>query len=124
MAVAMKVDLISEDLWTLPEAYADIHELQVKDFSAWVRKQARQFGRKAEICDQRYSAVEMWLKELGIDAGFVAGGEVNYNNQFLYSDFQNIGYYMFAEDGMMEVKAGRWLEICKFDNQEDYLIGR
>jgi hypothetical protein len=124
MAVVMTQDLISDDLWTLPEAHVDIYQLQAKDFTKWVCKQALQFGRKAEIANIRFSAVEMWLKELGIEAGFICGGEVNIDNKILVSDWSAIGYYMMDEDGMMETKAGRWLDICKLENQEDYLIGR
>jgi hypothetical protein len=103
---------------------ATINELQAKDFSKWCRKQVRQFGRKAEICNQQYSAVEIWLKELGIEAGFICGGEVEYERQRFTSDWQAIGYYMMDEEGMMETKAGRWLDICELENQEAYLIGR
>lgn len=98
--------------------------LQVKDFTKWVRKQVRQFGRKADICNQRYSAVEFWLQELGISAGFICGGEVCYGTDILPSGFQTIGYYMMDEEGMMEVKAGRWLDIVALENPENFLIAR
>lgn len=116
---------ISEDIWAEgPVTKVDIHQLQMKDFAKWVRKQVRLFGRKADICNQQYSAVEIWLHELGIDAGFLAGGEVSYEGEYLFSDWQACGYYMFNEDGRMETSAGRWLQIVEWDNQEDYLIGR
>lgn len=101
---------------------ATINELQAKDFAKWVRKQVQAFGRKGDICNQQESAVEVWLKELGIEAGFICGGEVEYNCQPLSSDFQAIGYYMFDEQGMMETKAGQWLDICSLENPEAYLI--
>ncbi len=124
MAVVVTQDLISEDLWTLPEAKVDIHQLQVKDFTKWVRKQVRAYGCRAEIANIRFSAVEMWLQELGIEAGFVCGGEVELDGQVLFSDWQAIGYYMMDEEGMMVIEARHWLDICLLENQDDYLIGR
>ncbi len=122
MAIVMKRDL-SDDLWTPPEKSVDIHALQAKDFTKWVRRQVRLFGRRADICNQRYSAVEIWLQELGIAAGFISGGEVTLDGQIIVSGWQAIGYYMF-DDGTMEVKAGRWLDICQSEDQEGFLIAR
>lgn len=124
MAIVMTRDLVSDDLWTFPEAYIDIRELQARDFTAWVRKQVRADGRRAEIATIRFSAVEMWLKELGIEAGFICGGEVEYESQIFLSEWQNIGYYMMDESGLMELKAGRWLDICLLEDQGAYFIAR
>ena len=101
-----------------------IEQLQTKDFTKWVRRQVRQFGRKAEIANIQYSAVEMWLKELGFeDVVFISGGEVEVDGEKFFSEWTATSYYMFNEDGMMETAAGRWLDICQLDNQEAYLIG-
>jgi nicotinamidase-related amidase len=101
-----------------------IESLTAADFAKWVRKQVRQFGRKAEICNQQYSAVEMWLRELGFVVSFICGGEVEVDGEWYVSDFQTIGYYMMDEDGMMEEKAGRWLDIVSLENLDGYLIAR
>ena len=82
-----------------------LNELQAKDFTKWVRGQVRQFGRRADIADIQFSAVE-------------------YKGQKLFSDWSSISYYMMDEDGMMELKAGRWLDICLLEDQGAYLIAR
>src|SRR5579884_2641046 len=64
-----------------------IESLTAADFAKWVRKQVRQFGRKAEICNQQYSAVEMWLRELGFVVSFICGGEVEVDGEWYVSDF-------------------------------------
>ena len=103
----------------------NINQLQAKDFAKWVRKQVRQFGRNAEIASIQFSAVEMWLKELGFEhVTFIAGGEMEVNGSRLYSDWTNISYYMFDEEGLMELKASRWLEIANLERAEDYLIAK
>lgn len=104
---------------------ANINNLQAKDFAKWVRKQVRQFGRKAEVANIQYSAVEMWLQELGFaNVTFIAGGEVEVNGETLYTEWASCCYYMFNEEGLMETAAGRWLEIVNLEQPESYLIAR
>ncbi len=124
MAIEMKLN-ISEDIWAEVETHiVDINKLQAGDFQKWVRKQVRTNGRKTEIATIQFTAVEMWLKELGIEAGFIAGGEVEIDGQRVISEWTNIGYYMFNDDGLMELTAGRWLEIASLEQPEYLLIAR
>lgn len=119
------IDRNENDLFAPIVKVADINELQVKDFAKWLRKQARQYGRKAEIATVAKTAVEIWLAELGLgDVEFICGGEVHIGNEYLFSNWQGIGYYMFDEDGKMVLTIGEWLKIAETDLQEDYLIGR
>ena len=125
MAVVMTRDLISDDLWTLPEAHADIRELQAKDFAKWLRKQVRQYGRKAIVGSIQTCPVEAWVKEVaGIDIAFICGGEIEIEGRMEYTDWTATAYYMMDEEGLMVVEAGRMLDIISLDNPEAYLIAR
>jgi hypothetical protein len=102
-----------------------INKLQAKDFTKWIAAQVRQFGPATEIASVQFSAVEMWLKELGFaDVVLISGGEIEIDGSQTYSTWGDISLYMFDEDGMMELAASRWLEIARYQQPEDYLIAR
>ena len=127
MAVVMTRDLISDDLWMLPIEHADIRELQAKDFAKWLRKQVRQYGRKAVVGSIQTCPVEAWVKEItGTEISFICGGEVEIEGQDekQYTDWTATSYYMMDEEGLMVVEAGRMLDIISLDDPEAYLIAR
>jgi len=101
-----------------------IEQLQAKDFIAWLRRIVREHGRKAEIGNENDCPVEVWAKELGFNIRFIAGGEVELEDgTLLTTEWASASYYMFREDGHMEVKAGKWLDIMtQCENPEAYLI--
>jgi hypothetical protein len=111
----------------LPDLEIDTRllSLQAKDFIKWLRKLIRQGGRKAQLCDQRNTPVEIWVKDVtGIDITFIAGGEVQVAGQTLHTEWTSISYYMFQEDGMMVVEAGKMLDAALLEQPEAHLIAQ
>lgn len=108
-----------------------INDLQAKDFAQWLRKQARLFGRKAEIGTMQDCPVEVWIAEVtGQRINFICGGdliicgETAYYDQHLFTDFTATSYYMFDEEGRMVTEIGAMLDIIALDDPEAYLIAR
>src|SRR5579859_2434409 len=127
MALVMMQALVSDDLWMLPAARADIRQLQAKDFTKWLRKIIREHGRRAVVGSQQRCPVEVWVQDVtGLHIGFISGGEVEIEGQVEveYTDWTSTTYYMFDEAGNMVVEAGKMLDIILLDNQEAYLIAR
>lgn len=123
---------LSADLWgDEPESIDEgLMKLQAKHFVAWLRKQVRLYGRKADLCDQRHTPVEIWAADLGYNICFIAGGEVEVNDvsgkriEFTTSDWVNIGYYMYEEDGMMVTQAGKMLDVALLETSDAHLVSR
>lgn len=108
-----------------------INDLQAKDFAAWLRKQARLFGRKAEIGTMQDCPVEVWIAEVtGQRINFICGGDLiicgktAYYDQHLFTEFTSSAYYMFDDDARMVTQIGAWLKIIELDDPEAYLIAR
>ncbi len=108
-----------------------INDLQAKDFAKWLRKQVREYGRKAEVGSNQTCPVEAWVKDVcGIAIEFICGGdlivcgEIAYYDQHLFTDWTATSYYMYDEEGQMVIQAGAMLDMIALDDPQAYLIAR
>src|SRR5712672_699032 len=84
----------------------DLSALKGKDFIKWLRKQVRQFGRRAvvgNVGDAIDNPVEMWLKDLGfkwVSASSMQSLIVNNGSETEYSlSYEFAGLLMGCEGG-------------------------
>lgn len=109
-----------------------VEKLTAKHFLAWLRKQARQFGRRAivgYIGDHIDTPLEMWLKEIlhedGIfSVGSVDGFEYNGLKYYLSTEFEGMSICVLEGD-IDELPECGWREITAWEmlkKAEEYLL--
>lgn len=121
------MSVISSDIWgeeTLEQKYAILNTLTVPAYIKWLKKNIRQFGRRAEFGNGRRNAVEVFVKEVtGVDIIFGASGQVEVNGEIgcFLSGWTDIAYYTYNDESVFVTTLGEALKYAEWQSEQSFI---
>jgi hypothetical protein len=117
------MDNLSRDPWTgekLAPDFSKLFALTCGDYQKWLRRQIRQYGRRAVVGNVQHHPIDLFVKErTGLDFTMLAGGEVEVTVDGKTYEFMteavSLAYYIFDDDGQMITTAGKALDMALED---------